>query len=419
MVAGTVAPGTGSGYPCQPTRWPTTTGSRTAGESTPACAWRLPGRHPLDQASEGAAMNLVDSPRNPGRKRLTACGLMLIIGMSAPLAGLRGSAHCRAVRRRRMPDPLCVRRGLDPPHAEPPAGNEIRPRSIRPTRWCRGAARVARLVGGAILRVGPSRGGQVSDVVCRRRRRSDRGESPHRSLWRPAYAESDDGVDWIKPNLGLVEHRGSTANNLILTDPAPLGILNLKVLADPDDSDPGATLQDLHPRLVSQGQEPIRHPGSVYQCGPDRCWKLVTEARPVARNWCKKTCCFPPSTSSLAAVSTSGMACTTPRPECDMPRAPTTARGAGYHSPDFVRLVPYRRHQLCTHRAAYSYWARAAVGRASRPTKASASGIAITCCSACWRGTARRNGKMSRSTSVSWSATTVSASASRPTKRRS
>lgn len=55
--------------------------------------------------------------------------------------------------------------------------------------------------------------------------------------WRAAYAESTDGVTWTKPNLGLVEYRGSKDNNLILTDPAPLGFVNLKVLADPDDAE--------------------------------------------------------------------------------------------------------------------------------------------------------------------------------------
>ena len=56
--------------------------------------------------------------------------------------------------------------------------------------------------------------------------------------WRAAYAESDDGVHWTKPNLGLTAYRGNRNNNLILTDPAPLGFVNLKVLADPDDPNP-------------------------------------------------------------------------------------------------------------------------------------------------------------------------------------
>lgn len=56
--------------------------------------------------------------------------------------------------------------------------------------------------------------------------------------WRAAYAESDDGVHWIKPWLGLVEYKGNKNNNLILTDPMPLGFVNLKVLADSEDSNP-------------------------------------------------------------------------------------------------------------------------------------------------------------------------------------
>lgn len=56
--------------------------------------------------------------------------------------------------------------------------------------------------------------------------------------WRAADAESIDGIHWTKPNLGLVEHRGSTNNNLIRTDPAPFGFVNLKVLRDLDDPDP-------------------------------------------------------------------------------------------------------------------------------------------------------------------------------------
>lgn len=53
--------------------------------------------------------------------------------------------------------------------------------------------------------------------------------------WRAAYAESADGVHWIKPKLGLVPFRGNKDNNLIRTEPAPLGFVNLKVLADPED----------------------------------------------------------------------------------------------------------------------------------------------------------------------------------------
>lgn len=57
---------------------------------------------------------------------------------------------------------------------------------------------------------------------------------PRSSPWRVAYAESVDGITWTKPALGLVEYRGNTKNNLVALDAMPLGILNVKVLHEPD-----------------------------------------------------------------------------------------------------------------------------------------------------------------------------------------
>lgn len=37
-----------------------------------------------------------------------------------------------------------------------------------------------------------------------------------------AYAESKDGIDWTKPNLGLIEHNGTTENNIVLAGHAPV-----------------------------------------------------------------------------------------------------------------------------------------------------------------------------------------------------
>ncbi len=61
--------------------------------------------------------------------------------------------------------------------------------------------------------------------------------------WRPmCYAESDDGVRWTKPNLGLVEFQGNTNNNICLieSDPHSLSRVDdfLSVLHDPADPDP-------------------------------------------------------------------------------------------------------------------------------------------------------------------------------------
>lgn len=51
--------------------------------------------------------------------------------------------------------------------------------------------------------------------------------------WGLLYAESKDGLHWIKPNLGLVEWEGSTKNNIIMTGKHGIG-----VMLDERDPDP-------------------------------------------------------------------------------------------------------------------------------------------------------------------------------------
>ena len=71
-----------------------------------------------------------------------------------------------------------------------------------------------------------------------------KGQAP--GMWRPmCYAESDDGVHWVKPELGLVEFKGGTKNNICLIEtgegqPFALTRVNdfLSVLHDPADPDP-------------------------------------------------------------------------------------------------------------------------------------------------------------------------------------
>lgn len=58
------------------------------------------------------------------------------------------------------------------------------------------------------------------------------------SRWRAAYAESVDGVNWTKPNLGLVKYKGNTNNNLLAMGGGPWGFVNIKVLKDEADPDP-------------------------------------------------------------------------------------------------------------------------------------------------------------------------------------
>lgn len=95
--------------------------------------------------------------------------------------------------------------------------------------------------------------------------------------WRAAYAESTDGVNWTKPNLGLVEFNGNKDNNLILVDPAPLGFVDLKVLADHDDPDPQR-------RYKITGHIYFRHKTRLGSLAPFTSadglrWKLVKDAK--------------------------------------------------------------------------------------------------------------------------------------------
>jgi len=69
-----------------------------------------------------------------------------------------------------------------------------------------------------------------SRLVSRRARAGTEG-------WRAAYAESKDGIHWVKPNLGLVEYHGDRNNNLVELPPG-LGPWHLIVICDANDPDP-------------------------------------------------------------------------------------------------------------------------------------------------------------------------------------
>lgn len=69
----------------------------------------------------------------------------------------------------------------------------------------------------------------------------EKGQAP--GYWRPmCYAESDDGVHWTKPELGLVDLNGSKKNNICLVESEVFSLSRvndfLSVMHDPEDPDP-------------------------------------------------------------------------------------------------------------------------------------------------------------------------------------
>jgi hypothetical protein len=107
----------------------------------------------------------------------------------------------------------------------------------------------------------------------------DAGNKVASSRWRPAYAESTDGANWTKPNLGLVEFKGSKDNNLVLLEPGPLGFVNLKVLRDDAEADPQR-------RYKMSAHVYFRHNTRLGTLAPFASpdglrWKLLLEAKPV------------------------------------------------------------------------------------------------------------------------------------------
>ena len=67
-----------------------------------------------------------------------------------------------------------------------------------------------------------------------------------------AYAESDDGINWTKPNLGLMEFRGSKDNNLVPMRGRPM------IHYDPDDPDPQKRFKKaVHTRKEGGGRDQL------------------------------------------------------------------------------------------------------------------------------------------------------------------
>eukprot|EP00913_Durusdinium_trenchii_P013429 g12610.t1 len=117
-------------------------------------------------------------------------------------------------------------------------------------------------------------------------------KTPRSQPWRVAYAESKDGVHWTKPNLGLVEYNGNRNNNLVLMEPH-IGTLNVKVLFEPDETNPD--------RRYKMGAH-VWFPKNKVRLGTlapyaskdGLRWKLLTKSKPVNAEMPLKDTVIPP-----------------------------------------------------------------------------------------------------------------------------
>lgn len=109
----------------------------------------------------------------------------------------------------------------------------------------------------------------------------ERGQKsePDASLFHVCYAESTDGVNWVRPKLGLVEYRGNKDNNIVALSPV-MGPINVKVLHEPDDPDPSRRYKMIA-HVYFQGKDG-RHGTMAPYASPDGLrWKLLIDVQPV------------------------------------------------------------------------------------------------------------------------------------------
>ena len=116
--------------------------------------------------------------------------------------------------------------------------------------------------------------------------------TPRSVPWRVAYAESDDGIAWTKPNLGLVESGGNTNNNLVKLDPH-IGVLNLKVLHEPDDPNPDQRYK-MGAHVWFPKNDVRLGTLAPYVSADGLTWKLLAAAKPVDAEMPESSTVIPP-----------------------------------------------------------------------------------------------------------------------------
>ncbi len=164
---------------------------------------------------------------------------------------------------------------------------------------------------------------------------------PSSASWHVAYAESTDGVHWTKPDLGLVEFRGSRKNNLVFMDPASLGVLNVKVISDPEEPDP-ARRYKMAAHVFFMNQNVKLGSLATFVSADGLRWTMVTKAEPVEGNLVKADLLLPPVHFEPAGglYRWEGMYYISGQNAYSGSRPYHGRVARGYFSPDFVRWAP-------------------------------------------------------------------------------
>ena len=97
-----------------------------------------------------------------------------------------------------------------------------------------------------------------------------------------AYAESEDGIHWTRPDLGLVEYKGNRHNNLVAIEPAMVNMINVKVIVEPDDPDPMRRYKmTAHTWWTEDGERKVRGTICPLFSADGLTWHVATDAVPV------------------------------------------------------------------------------------------------------------------------------------------
>ncbi len=106
-------------------------------------------------------------------------------------------------------------------------------------------------------------------------------DPPH--VWNAAYAESEDGIHWIKPDLGLVEYKGSRQNNLVAIEPSMVNMINVKVIVEPDDPEPSRRYKmTAHTWWTHDGKSKVRGTMCPLFSADGLTWQVATGAVPIS-----------------------------------------------------------------------------------------------------------------------------------------